>query len=77
MSYLRGLSRHYLVTYQKDADRADEPGMAQARAGCERLGIRWLPQWFPARPKPIAATVSMMWFVRREVGAPNVRLIHA
>jgi len=83
LAYLRGLSRDYqitLITYEKDEDRADRSRMAEVRAECEQLGIRWLPQRFRPRPKVIAPALSMLrmvWLVRREVKAQDVRLIHA
>lgn len=83
MAYLRGLSRDHtitLITYEKDEDRADSARMAAARAECEALGIRWLPQRFRPQPKVIAPALSMLrmvWLVRREVRARRVRLIHA
>lgn len=83
LAYLRGLSRHYcitLITYEKDEDHADAARMAAARAECEALGIRWLPQRFVARPKIIAPALSMLrmvWLVCREVRSQRVRLIHA
>lgn len=83
LAYLRGLSRHYqitLITYEKDGDRADAVRVAAMRAECERLGIRWLPQRFRARPKVIAPALSMLrliWLTRREVRGQGVRLIHA
>ncbi|WP_415393757.1 glycosyltransferase [Paracoccus sp. SJTW-4] len=83
MAYLRGLSQDYaitLITYEKDEDRADSARMAAARAECEALGIRWLPQRFRPHPKVIAPALSMsrmIWLVRREVQAQNIQLIHA
>lgn len=83
MAYLRGLSRDYaitLITYEKDEDRADTARMMAVRAECKALGIRWLPQRFRPQPKVIAPALSMLrmvWLVRREVQARNVRLIHA
>lgn len=83
MAYLRGLSKDYritLITYEKDEDWADAHRVAQARAECERLCIRWLPQRFLPRPRFIAPALSMLrmvWLVRREVRQEKVRLIHA
>lgn len=83
LAYLRGLSRDYritLITYEKDADRADADRMAAVRAECERLGIRWLPQRFRPRPRVIAPALSMLrmvWLVRREAKGEGARLIHA
>lgn len=82
-SYLRGLSQEHritLITYEKDNDWADTQRVAQMRAECERLGIRWLPQRFRPRPKVIAPAISMVrmvWLVVREVRRQRVRLIHA
>ncbi|ADP69699.1 hypothetical protein Rvan_0414 [Rhodomicrobium vannielii ATCC 17100] len=82
-AYLRGLSSDYritLITYEKDEDRADAARMGAARAECDRLGIRWLPQRFAPRPKIIAPGLSMLrmiWLVRREVEGQGARLIHA
>ncbi|MFP5481521.1 MAG: glycosyltransferase [Alphaproteobacteria bacterium] len=83
LAYLRGLSRDYritLITYEKDEDRADAVRMDAMRAECARLGIRWLPQRFRARPKVIAPALSMLrmvWLLRREVRGQGARLIHA
>jgi len=83
LAYLRGLSRDYritLITYEKEADRADETRMAMMRAECDALGIRWLPQRFRASPKVIAPALSMLrmvWLVWREAKGQNARLIHA
>lgn len=82
-SYLRGLSQEHritLISYEKDDDWADTQRVAQMRAECERLGIRWLPQRFRAQPKVIAPALSMVrmvWLVAREVRRQRVRLIHA
>jgi glycosyltransferase involved in cell wall biosynthesis len=83
MAYLRGLSRQHritLITHEKDADWADTERMAQARAECEGLGIRWLPQRFRHRPKLVAPALRMLrmaWLVLREVRVQGVQLIHA
>lgn len=83
LAYLRGLSRNYritLITYEKDADRADGARMAAMHAECVRLGIRWLPQHFRAQPKGIAPALSMVrmvWLLYREVKQQGARLIHA
>lgn len=83
LAYLRGLSLDYritLITYEKDEDRADADRMAAARAECDRLGIRWLPQRLRSRPRVIAPALSMLrmvWLVRREVNGQGARLIHA
>jgi len=83
LAYLRGLSRDWritLITYEKDEDWADAAGMAQASSECERLGIRWLPQRFRARPQVVAPALSMLrmlWLVRREVKDEGAELIHA
>lgn len=83
LAYLRGLSRDYqitLITYEKDEDRADAARMDAMQAECDRLGIRWLPQRFRARPKVIAPALSMLrmvWLLRREVKGQGARLIHA
>jgi glycosyltransferase involved in cell wall biosynthesis len=82
-AYLRGLSRDHavtLITYEKPEDRADAARMTQARAECERHGIRWLPQEFRPRPRIIAPALSMVrmaWLVWREVRAGRAELIHA
>lgn len=82
-AYLRGLSQEYritLITYEKDNDRADTGRVSQARAECEALGIRWLPQRFRSKPRVIAPALSMMrmiWLALRETRRGNVRLIHA
>ena len=83
LAYLRGLSRNYhitLITYEKDADRADAARMASMRAECDALGIRWLPQRFRARPKLIAPALSMtrmVWLLYRETRGQGAKLIHA
>lgn len=83
MAYLRGLARDYaitLITYEKDEDRDDISRMETARAECDELGIRWLPQRFRPQPKLIAPTLSMLrmvWLLHREVRAGNVQMIHA
>lgn len=83
LTYLRGLSREYLITlitYEKDADWADTHRVANLRMDCERLGIRWLPQRFRRQPKVVAPALSMVrmvWLVAREVRRQRVRLIHA
>ena len=83
LAYLRGLSRAHrivLITYEKDADRADAARMASVRAECERLGIDWLPQRFLSGPKLVApafGTAHMMVLALREVRARRLRLIHA
>lgn len=83
LAYLRGLSRDHritLITYEKDEDRADAARMDAMQAECDRLGIRWLPQRFRARPKVIAPALSMLrmvWLLRREVKGQGARLIHA
>jgi glycosyltransferase involved in cell wall biosynthesis len=83
LAYLRGLSRTHrvtLITYEKAEDWADTQRVTQLRTECERLGIRWLPQRFRARPKGIAPALSMLrmvWLVTREARAQRVRLIHA
>lgn len=83
MAYLRGLAQGYritLITYEKEADRADAARMEQMRAECEALGIRWLPQHFRAQPKVIAPAISMLrmvWLLLRETNGQNARLIHA
>lgn len=82
MAYLRGLSQEYritLITYEKDEDWANADFVARARAECENLGIRWLPQRFRPRPKIIAPALSMLrmvWLVWREVRGQSVWLIH-
>lgn len=83
MAYLRGLSRHYritLVTFEKAEDWADVARMAQARAACEALGIRWLPQRFRHRPKLVAPALRMLRMARlvlRETRSQGIGLIHA
>ena len=83
LAYLRGLSRVYritLITYEKDADWAEADRVADMKAECARLGIRWLPQRFLPRPKLIAPALSMLrmaWLVRREVKGQDAKLIHA
>ena len=83
LAYLRGLARAHrvtLITYEKADDWADTQRVAQLRAECERLGIRWLPQRFRAQPKGLAPALSMLrmvWLVAREARAQRVRLIHA
>lgn len=83
ITYLRGLSKTYsitLISYEKDDDWADKARMAQQRAECEALGIRWLPQRFVRSPKYIAPALSMMrmlWLVLREIQGQKVKLIHA
>lgn len=82
-AYLRGLSRDYaitLITYEKPEDWTDSARMAQARAECERYGIRWLPQKFRRTPRVIAPALSMLrmiWLVWRQVRAGRADLIHA
>lgn len=83
LAYLRGLSQHYritLITYEKDADWANEKLVMRVRQDCEALGIRWLPLHFRGRPRLLASALTMMemaWLARREVRAQNIRLIHA
>lgn len=83
LAYLRGLSRDHkitLITDEKDEDWADTARMAEVRAECEALGIRWLPQRFLPSPRIIAPAFSMirtLWLVRREVKRTSIRLIHA
>lgn len=83
LAYLRGLSREYeitLITFEKSEDWADLERVVKARAECETLGIRWLPQSFIARPRllaPALGTVQMMWVALREVVLRGVQLIHA
>ncbi|MCV2877670.1 glycosyltransferase [Sedimentimonas flavescens] len=83
IAYLRGLARDYritLITYEKDEDWADTARIAAARAECEQLGIRWLPQRFLPRPKVLAPALSMLrmiWLTRREVRRQGVQMIHA
>lgn len=82
-SYLRGLAPYHsitLITYEKAHDWHDAVRMARARAECDRLGIRWLPQRFLARPKVVAPALSMlrmMWLLLREVKGRGAELIHA
>jgi glycosyltransferase involved in cell wall biosynthesis len=81
--YLRGLSQHYritLITYEKDEDWADADRVAEMRAACARLGIRWVPQRFLRRPRLVAPALSMIrmaWLLWREVRGQDARLIHA
>jgi len=81
--YLRGLSREYgitLITYEKDEDWADADRVAEMRAACAELGIRWLPQRFLRWPRLIAPALSMVrmaWLLQREVRGQGARLIHA
>ncbi len=83
LAYLRGLSRDFrisLITYEKDADRADNARMAAMRAECDALGIRWSPQRFRASPRVIAPALSMLrmvWLLYRETKGQGARLIHA
>ncbi|MEX3011472.1 glycosyltransferase [Hoeflea sp. TYP-13] len=83
MAYLRGLSSEYrvtLISFEKPEDAANITAMAKARADCEALGIRWLPQRFHYRPKLLAPAWCMIVFVflcLREVWCGNATLIHA
>ncbi|WP_066560199.1 glycosyltransferase [Croceicoccus bisphenolivorans] len=82
-AYLRGLSRDHaitLITYEKDADRADRAAMEQMRARCRELGIRWLPQRFRSLPRVLAAVyvpMQLLSLIRRTVRRYDIRLIHA
>ena len=81
--YLRGLSQHYritLITHEKDEDWSDAERVAEVRAACAQLGIRWLPQRFQRRPRLVAPALSMIrmaWLLQREVRGQDARLIHA